>query len=93
MFLIKSLCIKSLCSSKKNLFIFKNKITFDVSSLIRPIYIGLVLKKCLTKLNTIIKLCIILLTKNIICLLVIHRCKYLIFNSVHLSLIESTVGC
>ena len=52
---------------RKNQFIFENKITFDVSPLIRPRY-RFELKKCLTNLNQILKVYIILLTKNNICL-------------------------
>ena len=49
-------------------------------------------KKVFKKINPILKLCIILLTKNNICLIMIHRCKCYLFNSDHRSLIESAVG-
>ena len=50
--------IKPCAGERENLFIYENKITFDV----------LPLKKCLANFNPTLKLCITLLTKNNICL-------------------------
>ena len=73
----------------KIVLFLNTKLLFDVSSLIRPKY-RFDLKKCLTKLNPILKLCIVFLSRNNICQIHDANIKYLTVEQ--LSLIESAVG-